>query len=229
MHTVRYAFTLPDGRRLELAFEFDERFELVLPPRAAWPEWTRLDFNGCDDCPLRAGAAPRCPLAASLVEVVEAAGALVSHTTVEVEVTFGGRKTTLTAPAMDALRSLMGMLIPASGCPRTAFFRPMARFHVPLSGPEETLYRATSMFRLAQHLRQSRGLAPEEGLAGLAAIYGALNVVNRHLAERLRAACEKDSALNAVALLDVFAQLLPMQLDEPLDELAVLFAAYLDG
>jgi len=51
--------------------------------------------------------------------------------------------------------------------------------------------------------------------------------VNRYLTERLRAAVEKDSALNAVVLLDVFAQLLPMQLDEPLDELAALFEAYL--
>jgi hypothetical protein len=104
----------------------------------------------------------------------------------------------------------------------------MARFHAPLSGPEETLYRAASMYRLAQALRERRGLAPRPGLAGLAEIYADLNVVNRHLTERLRTACERDSALNAVVLLDVFAQLLPMQLDEPLEELEPLFAAYFD-
>jgi hypothetical protein len=227
MHTVRYDFTLPDGRKLEFAFEFDERFALVQKPREAWPAWTRLDFNKCENCPLRAEAAPRCPLAASLVDVVEATSALVSHATVEVVVVLGDRRTVASAKAMDALRSLMGMLIPASGCPRTAFFRPMARFHVPLSDREETLYRATSMFLLAQHLRRSRGLEAGSGLAGLAEIYNEINVVNRHLTERLRAACEKDSALNAVVLLDVFAQLLPMQLDEPLEELAPLFEAYL--
>jgi hypothetical protein len=227
MHTVRCDFTLPGGRRLEFAFEFDERFTLVQKPREEWPEWTRLGFQQCDNCPLRADEAPRCPLAASLVDVVEATSALVSHATVEVAVVLGERTTVAIAKAMDALRSLMGMLIPASGCPRTAFFRPMARFHVPLSDREETLYRATSMFLLAQHIRRSRGLEAQAGLGGLAEIYGEMNVVNRHLAERLRAACEKDSALNAVVLLDVFAQLLPMQLDEPLEELAPLFAAYL--
>jgi len=227
MHTVRYDFTLPGDERIGFAFEFDGRFELIPKPRDAWPEWTRLDFQRCENCPLAPDAAPRCPLAASLVEIVEATGALVSHTTVEVEVTIGERRTVASAKAMDALRSLMGMLIPASGCPRTAFFRPMARFHAPLSDREETLYRAVSMFLLAQHLRRSRGLEAREGLGGLSEIYGELNVVNRHLAERLRAACEKDSALNAVALLDVFAQLLPMQLDEPLEELAPLFEAYL--
>jgi len=227
MHDVRYDFALPDGRRLAFHFEFDERFELVPRPREEWPAWTRLGFQQCGGCPLREDAAPRCPVAASLVDVVEATGALVSHETVEVAVVVGERRTAATAKARDALRSLMGMLIPASGCPRTAFFRPMARFHAPLSGPEETLYRAASMYRLAQHLRQSRGLTPRDGLAGLSEIYADLNVVNRHLTERLRSAVDKDSALNAVVLLDVFAQLLPMQLDEPLDELAALFDAYL--
>jgi len=227
MHTVRYDLTLPDGQRLEFAFEFDERFALLAKPRESWPEWTRLDFNKCDNCPLPATAALRCPLAASLVDVVEATRALVSHSTVSVEVVVGDRKTTVIATAMDALRSLIGLLIPASGCPRTAFFRPMARFHVPFSDPVETLYRATSMFRLAQHLRESRGLEVRPGLGGLVEIYGEINVVNRHLTERLRATVDKDSALNAVVLLDVFAQLLPMQLDEPLDELAALFEAYL--
>lgn len=227
MHTVRYDLSLPDGRELGFACEFDDAFTLVLGPREAWPDWTRLAFQKCEGCPLSADVAPRCPVAASLVDVVEATGVLVSHATVEVAVAAGGRRTIATVSAQDALRSLMGMIIPASGCPRTAFFRPMARFHVPLSGPEETLYRATSMFRLAQHFRESRGLAARSGLAGLAEIYNEINVVNRHLTERLRAACEKDSPLNAVVLLDVFAQLLPMQLDEPLDELSALFAAYL--
>ena len=227
MHTVRYDFTLPDGKPLGFALEFDERFALAVKPRDAWPDWTRLDFEKCEGCPLRAEAAPRCPLAVSLVDVVEATRSLVSHSTVAVEVGCDERRTTATVPAQDALRSLMGLVIPASGCPRTAFFRPMARFHVPLSGPEETLYRAASMFRLAQHLRQSRGLEARDGLAGLVEIYADLNVVNRHLTERLRAACDKDSPLNAVVLLDVFAQLLPMQLDEPLDGLAALFDAYL--
>lgn len=227
MHTVLYTITPQGGERLEFAFEFDDAFALVRKERGAWPAWTRLELEKCANCPLPADAAALCPLAAGLADVVEATAALVSHTKVEVAATIEGRTTTAAVPAQDALRSLIGMLIPASGCPHTAFFRPMARFHVPLSGPEETLYRATSMFRLAQHLRRSRGLDADDGLGGLVAIYGELNVVNRHLTERLRAACEKDSPLNAVVLLDVFAQLLPMQLDEPLEGLAALFEAYL--
>jgi len=227
MHTVRYALTPRDGARLEFAFEFDDAFALVRKPRGAWPAWAALEFEKCANCPLPADPAALCPLAAGLVEVVEATAALVSHTPVALAIEQEGRATIATVPAQDALRSLIGMLIPASGCPRTAFFRPMARFHAPLSGPEETLYRATSMFRLAQHLRRCRGLAADDGLGGLVAIYGELNVVNRHLTERLRAACEKDSPLNAVVLLDVFAQLLPMQLDEPLAALEPLFEAFL--
>jgi hypothetical protein len=121
----------------------------------------------------------------------------------------------------------MGLLIPASGCPDTAFLRPMARFHLPFSSPEETFYRAASMYRLAQHVRRGEGLEEDPMFAGLSEAYARLNTVNRHIALRLRAAASRDSARSAVALLDVFAQLLPMQLDEPLDELRPLFAAYL--
>jgi hypothetical protein len=228
MHHVRYAIAPGEGRRIELELEFDDRFALRKRPRASWPDWTRLDFRTCANCPLPPGAAPRCPLAESLVDVVEAASALVSHAEVALEIADGARTISARVAAQDALRSLIGLLIPASGCPRTAFFRPMARFHAPLSGPEETLFRAASMYRLAQHLRRGRGLEARDGLAGLVEIYGEINVVNRHLTERLRAAVERDSALNAVVLLDVFAQLLPMQLDGPLEELEPLFAAYLE-
>jgi hypothetical protein len=44
---------------------------------------------------------------------------------------------------------------------------------------------------------------------------------------QLRLARGKDSSVNALTLLDCFAQLLPMQLEAPLDELISLFDAHL--
>jgi len=228
MRSIRYVLDFEDGRRMEFPFEFDEEgFDIVQARREDLPAWTLLDFHRCEHCPLAAAALARCPLAASLVDVVEATSGLLSHETVRATVETTARTVTAAVPAQDALRSLMGLVIPASGCPHTAWFRPMARFHLPFSDHAETLYRAAAMYRLAQHLRESRGLEARPGLGGLSDIYARLNAVNLHLVERLRAVARKDSSLNAVVLLDVFAQLLPMQLDEPLEELRPLFEPYL--
>lgn len=227
MTDITYGFAFDDGRRAEFTFRFDpEIFELATAERAEWPDWTHLACERCDGCPLEDGA-QRCPVAAALVDVVESSAGIVSHHGLVATVSSGDRTVTARLSAQDALRSLMGLVIPASGCPDTAFLRPMARFHLPFSSPEETLYRVASMYRLAQHVRRDEGLEEDPGFGGLLAAYDRLNAVNRHLVERLRVATRRDSAPNAVTLLDVFAQLLPMQLDEPLEELRPLFEAYL--
>ena len=229
MHEITYTFTFGDGKQVAFEFSFEEEtFTLVQATRESWPEWTWLDFNRCENCPLSTASTPRCPVALALCDVVEASSKLVSYDELDVSVTMPDRTVSATMPAQDALRSLMGLIIPASGCPYTSYFRPMARFHLPFSDQLETLYRAASMYRLAQHMREGKQLEARPGLHGLGDVYARLNVVNRHLVERFRAATEKDSSLNAVVLLDIFAQLLPMQLDEPLEELHPLFAAYLD-
>lgn len=227
MREITYELAFDDGRRMAFTFRFDEEsFELAPAERDRWPDWTLLGCERCEACPLDDGIA-RCPLAAALVDIVEATSGIVSHEAATAIVRGAGRTVTARLPAQDALRSLMGLVIPAGGCPDTAFLRPMARFHLPFSSPEETLYRTASMYRLAQHLRRGRGLDEDPGFAGLSASYARLNAINRHLVERLRAAAVRDSAPNAVTLLDVFAQLLPMQLDEPLEELGPLFEAHL--
>lgn len=228
MYEITYAFGFDDGGQTAFVFMFDENsFELQAPERPRWPDWTWLDFQRCENCPYSTAAFARCPVATALVDVVEASSRLVSYDELDVTVTMPDRTVSARMPAQDALRSLMGLVIPASGCPHTAYFRPMARFHLPFSDQSETLYRVSSMYRLAQHMRESKQLEERPGLHGLSEIYSRLNVVNRHLVERLRSATEKDSTLNAVVLLDIFAQLLPMQLDEPLEELHPLFESYL--
>ncbi len=229
MYQIGYAFIFDDGNRDDFTFDFNEEtFDLVVRDRTDWPDWTWLDFETCDHCPLTTSTSPRCPIAVSLIDVVEATSRLVSHNEISVEVTMPQRTVSARMPAQDAIRSLMGLIIPTSGCPHTAYFKPMARFHLPFSDQSETLYRVASMFRLAQHMKEAKGLEPAYALHGLSDIYSRINTVNRHLVGRLRAATEKDSSLNAVVLLDIFAQLLPMQLDEPLEELHSLFEPYLN-
>jgi len=226
-HQIMYTLRFPDGGSLEFPLVFTQAdFTLVVAERSQWPNWTLLERHQCDHCPLDPATSPRCPLAVAILDVVEATDQIVSHDTAEVEVTLATRAITATVPAADALRSLMGLLIATSGCPHTAFFRPMARFHLPYSDQEETLYRVTSMYALAQRIRSARGLEVDAGYDGLSDIYSDINLVNMHIVERLQEAAGKDSTRNAVTLLDVFAQLVPMQLDEVLDEQLPYFGAY---
>jgi hypothetical protein len=85
------------------------------------------------------------------------------------------------------------------------------------------------MYRLAQEIRRSKGLEVDPGFGGLVEIYRNIKTVNRHVVDRLRDACDKDSSLNAVVILDVFAQLLPLQFGRDLDEFLTWFGAYLEG
>ena len=227
-HRITYSMRFADGGGVVFPLEFAaEDFTLVVPHRSHWPLWTSLDSHQCEHCPLTTAQSPRCPLAAAIVDVVEATDQLVSHDTVDVEVTLAARTVTKTGPAADGLRSLMGLIIATSGCPYTAFFKPMARFHLPFSDQDETLYRVASMYVLAQRLRREQGLDEDRGFDGMIDIYGNINLVNGYIVDRLQEAADKDSTRNAVTLLDVFSQMVPMRLEDALDELQPFFDVYL--
>jgi len=86
----------------------------------------------------------------------------------------------------------------------------MARFHLPFADVDETLYRATSMYLLAQYFRQQEGKAGDFELEGLKHIYDNIQLVNAAVADRLRAATKTDATVNAIIILDTFAQAIPV-------------------
>ena len=136
-----------------------------------------------------------------------------------------GQRTT----AQRAVSSFMGLVAAASGCPRTACFRPMARFHLAFASEEETLYRAASMYALAQYFRQQSGQSVDLELNGLVEMYHQVQLVNRAMAERLRAAFATDAPINARILLDMFAKEMPYAVEERLEALRPLFPAFPDA
>lgn len=65
-------------------------------------------------------------------------------------------------------------------------------------------------------------------LQGLSAIYRELQTVNMSLVKRIRVACEKDAAVNALVLLDLLARGVPHEIEDSLEELRPMFSAYLE-
>lgn len=193
------------------------------------PEWTRLEFNQCVNCPLELLPNARCPAAVNMVGLVGRFAELLSHDRTSVVVSTSERTIRTETSIQRGICSLMGLLMATSRCPMTRFFKPMARFHLPFASTKETIWRAMSTYLLAQYFKQQKGGEPDLSFEGLSCIYNNIQMVNISFAKRLRAACNNDSMVNAIILLDMFAQSMPSVIDESLDDIRHLFVPYLAG
>ncbi len=191
------------------------------------PDWVRLDFHQCGNCPLSTDTVPKCPAAENMVCIVERFADLLSHDRATVVVTSANRTVSSTTSVQRGVCSIMGLLMATSGCPLTSFFKPMARFHLPFASTAETIWRATSTYLLAQYFKLQNGESPDILFTGLAEIYQNIQIVNLAFANRLRAACSHDSMVNAIILLDMFAKSMPAAIEESLEEIRHLFIPYL--
>jgi hypothetical protein len=222
----RYRFGLTDGSEETFVVSLDpETAEPLDPLPDDLPEWTRIEFQQCPNCPREPKDGDACPLAARLVPLVSRLGHLTSFSELDLYVDTLDRNYAKRVPAQDAIASLMGLLNATSGCPRMDFFRPMARFHLPLSNLDETFYRVLSMYMLGQYLRYQQGQTVDMDMTGLATHYADINVVNKYLVQRLRAATKEDGTLNAAVLLDMLAMTMPLMLDD-LPRIERLFSAF---
>lgn len=221
-HTFEYIFTFPNGseHRFAVALGDDKCADSQSDTQ---PDWTRLEFRQCPHCPLDKDTSPRCPVATTIRPMVEFASQLPSIQEVALEVRSPDRSIHLNTTAQNGFSSLLGLLIATSDCPYTIPFRPMARFHLPQPSCEETSFRAISTYLLSQYFKYKRGDQPDWDCHGLKEIYSNIRTVNSSLAERLKSAVSEDAPLNAVAILDAFALIVPMAIDDAEEEFKYLF------
>ena len=226
---IHYRFWFENDREIRFRLQLDSKTLAPVKPLAKkLPDWTRLEFNRCPSCPLDNAEHPHCPTAARLFPVVSKIRDVVSTEPVKVAVTTPQRTVMRKSCAQEGLSSLIGVTMATSGCPHTAFFRPMARFHLPFADLDETAYRAVSTYLMAQYFRKTRGQDADLSMEGLHELYDQVSEVNRHMSERLQADKCEDGAVNAIDILDMFAKGLPPQFESLLDELEALFQVFLD-
>ncbi len=224
---IEYQIQLPTGKREIFVVSFDEEtFEQPLPSEAL-PDWTRLEYKQCEHCPLKPKEKAHCPLAAHLPRLIEVGNHLISHDKITAVIHTPRRSFEIRESAQQILSTLMGLVSATSGCPHTTFLKPMAYFHLPNANVTETVYRATSMYLLAQYFKKKEGLDPDWELEQLKDHYIRLHGVNKGMSERLTSVVEGDASLNAIVVLDVFALLLPHSVEESLESTRFLFRNYL--
>lgn len=224
---VVYTFKLPGEQEEVFVLEYDAKTLKRYPDDSVdYPDWTRLQFHQCPHCPLSTDDTPRCPLAESIAEVVKQFQHIISFDELYLQVESDERVVTQKATAQRALGSFMGVVMAVSGCPHTAYFKPMARFHLPLASEEETIYRSSSMYLLAQYFCAKEGKKADYSLKGLDKIYRDIQVVNTAIVDRLRDASSADSSVNAVIMLDMYARIMPYVIEESLEDVRYLFEPY---
>jgi hypothetical protein len=221
--TITYRFHLPAGVQ-EIALRFDAvSFELLIDDAAPAPDWTALGFRQCPHCPLKPDESPRCPFARGLSGFVEHFDAFYSYEEAVIEIVTETRTVVATKPLQLGMASLVGLIGATSGCPHLAPFRPMARFHLPFARDDETLYRVFTMYLLGRYLQDGALPAGPAAMDALVALNQAATVVNHGMADRVRAAFNKDVVVNAVVILDMFAQAVPYVIEDGLAELRAMF------
>ena len=142
---ITYHFAFTDGSSWKYELEFDKDFRFINTKDTPVKPWTALDFNQCPHCPLNKTTSPQWPVARNLDRIVEDSKNTLSYTPATVSVMMPERTYVKQCATQEGLRSLFGMIMGASGCPHLDWFRPMARFHLPFSDSEETLFRVLSL------------------------------------------------------------------------------------
>ena len=213
--SIKYIFKMPDSRALEFEILLSaDKLSYWVPPDAQKPAWTNHNYYMCEGCKLAGSGVSHCPVAVNLQDVVSTFTTDVSYEIIDLRVVTAERTYSKDKVSMQSgLSSIIGIIMVTSGCPTLDYLRPMVSSHLPFATIDESIYRAMSMYLLAQFTRAKNGLEPDWNLKGLSQIYNEIDAINISMTRRLRAATEEDASLNAVVILDSFAKLVPMSID----------------
>ena len=228
--TIEYQFRLSSGVERTFTVRLKKpTFEIISVRQSVLPEWTKLTHHQCSNCPLDPQQHARCPIAANLVDVIEAFRDCLSTEEADITIRSESREYHKRSPVQYGVGSLMGLYMVVSGCPIMDKLRPMVYTHLPFATVEDTMFRAVSMYLLAQYFLSQRGKTPDWKLEKLVRIYEDISMVNQSFARRLLSINPKDASLNALVGLDCFATATAFSIvQDSLHEIEPLFRAYLE-
>jgi hypothetical protein len=221
---IVYDFAFPDGDTRSYTVELD-RASLSYRPASTEqpPAWARLENHQCGHCPLSPAEHPYCPVATNLSALVESFKDKASVAEARVTVTTEERTYVKDIPLQRGIFGIFGLVMATSSCPYMDFLKPMARFHLPFSTAEETIVRSVSMYLLRQYFVAKRGEQPDLGLEHLETHYENIQKVNDGILERIKGVVKNDADLNALIILQGFADLLTMAISKDLSKIEPLF------
>ncbi len=225
---ISYQFIFEDESSKHFEVVLNKRtMDLVQEPKIAYPDWTKLEHHQCANCPLNKEETPYCPVAVSLIDMMHAFKDSVSYEPVKVIIGTDSREYHAQTVLQRGLSSLLGLYMVTSGCPIMERLKPMASMHLPFASMDETAYRVITMYLFAQYFRSKHGYEADWEMKDLPKAYDDIRILNQSFAKRLRSDSSKDAGVNAVVILNNFADYVPFTVDDDsLGEMELLFEAY---
>lgn len=211
-----YKFKFNSGGTKNFRVKINENnMELIPEFIKESPDWTLMRNFACPHCPLDPIKVPNCPLASSLSEVIDFFSGTASYEEAEITVESPERIYYKKTSVQIGVSGLLGILMPISGCPITAKLKPMVKFHLPFASLEETQFRVFSSYLLAQLIKKRKGLGePDWELKNLNLIYKDIEKLNQNVAKKIADLEQKDASINAVVVLNNFANFVTITLDD---------------
>ncbi len=221
---ISYEFSFGDGKRNVFEILLDPKTVSIIRTRPNFkPEWARLESNQCRCCPLGKESQPYCPIALNIADLIEEYKDMISVDRCIVRCTTPARTYLKETSIQEGLFSILGIIMATSNCPVMEFFKPMARFHLPFSTLQETVFRSTSIYLLKQYFAYKKGHEPDMNLEKLAKYYKKIQMVNEGILGRISDIVTKDASKNALVILYSLSQILSMNIEGRLNSIEHLF------
>lgn len=212
--TFRYHLRFPDGKERDFHVGLDyHTLDLQQQEKDAYPDWTKLGFHQCPNCPLDPAVHAHCPVAQSLVELVEFFKDFDSFYEVEVAVETKERVYTKKTSMQEAIAPLIGLHMTTSGCPILNKLRPMVLTHLPFMSTDESTYRMITMYLLAQYFLYKKGRTPDWDLKKMLAFFDDVQKVNTSFCKRLQSIPVRDASINAIVMLNSMSDMTSLHLE----------------
>ncbi len=220
-----YHFILPDGSTKDYPIALEPNtLSLLRDDMDREPaDWTRLEFEQCQCCPLTTDIHPWCPIALNIMELVLNFMDLFSYHDCLVTCETAERSYSKKTSVMEGLSAIFGVIMATSDCPIMEFLKPMARFHLPFATIEETTVRTASMYLLAQYFRYKDQPGMKFDFRTLERHYAKVQQVNEGLLRRINGVSSEDADKNAIITLHSLSQFLSMEIDYSLGGLESIF------
>ncbi|MDH5546455.1 MAG: hypothetical protein OEZ43_12745 [Gammaproteobacteria bacterium] len=224
-HVIRYKFAKENGQSVSYIIEIDGN-SLLRKGVSINPEhesWTSLEHNQCRHCPLTTETHRHCPAALTLSAIIDDWADSRPTDEVYLECRTAQRRITAYASVQNGLGALLGLLLATSECPHFNFFKPMARFHLPLATPAESYFRVLGTYFVQEFFANKGDMS--HVLDDITKLYNDLERVNQSLAKRVISYKNQSATLSALVVLDLLAKLFSVSPEESLEEIQRLFPA----
>ncbi|WP_269539684.1 DUF6901 family protein [Cerasicoccus fimbriatus] len=212
----QYQVRLDDGRLIQLNSP-----ERLSPEQwgkvKGLPEWTRLDYHQCKNCPLDEKRIERCPAAAAVAGLLENFTEVVSFQKVDLVIVRANGQYSIRGSAQMVVFALLVEFVSRAKCPY--LFDPSADkgFFFLCLDVDQLLYRFFSSFLIQHHLLSSGEPDPNAvNWHRFQQYMGEIRIALEGLLDRIQAYCHEDANINALTGAISISKLLEEHWDDSL-------------